>query len=242
VSMFRALMMAGGGGPGYVPGMLMHLDGIDNVGSGSFDTAATTWKDLTGNGFDVVPMNPARAPLWSENGGLLGDGSHRILKVADGLSPLTGCTEFTIELAYYFPGAGSAWWLNNREPWNTSDTTGFQIYTWNSTGINVACMSGPGAPQWIIPVSSAASHHTIAFTYANGTATVYADGLIAGAEAVRMTQEQIENTPFYVNGVGGGGYSMSEGLRILGVRVYPRALGSGELAVNAAIDRQRYFN
>ena len=57
-----------------------------------------------------------------------------------------------------------------------------------------------------------------------------------------MTQEQIENTPFYVNGVGGGGHSMSEGFRILGVRVYPRALGSGELAVNAAIDQARYFN
>ena len=241
MSMFRSLLMAGGG-PGYVPGMLMHLDGIDNVGSGSLDTAATTWKDLTGNGFDAVPRNPRAVLLWSENGGLLGDGRDRILKVADGLSPLTGCTEFTIELAYYLPGKGSAWWLNNRNPWNTSATTGFQVYTWNSTGINVACMSGPGNPQWIIPVSSATSYHTIAFTYANGTAAVYTDGSFAGAEAVRMTQEQIENTPFYVNGVEGGGFSMSEGFRILGVRIYPRALESGELAVNAALDQARYFN
>ena len=33
-------------------GLVMHWDAIDNVGVGQHDVSATTWKDLTGNGFD----------------------------------------------------------------------------------------------------------------------------------------------------------------------------------------------
>ena len=243
--MFRTLLMAGGvGGPGYVPGMLMHLDGIDNVGAGSPDPSAEFWKDLTGNGFDAVPRERyGNPPLWSENGGLLGDGDSRILKIADDLSPLAGCSEFTIELAYDFPSSGTAWWLNTREPWNDSDTTGIQFATYGSTEIGVSWWNGPNGAEGEIAVPSATSCHTLAFTYANGVAAVYADGSPVASTEVRLTSEQIGSTPFYINGAGAlGAFSMSDGFRILGVRVYPRALGSGDLAKNSAIDMERYFN
>ena len=49
--------IAGGGGgvnsSSYVRrGLVAHWDAIDNVGVGVHDASATTWKDLTGNGFD----------------------------------------------------------------------------------------------------------------------------------------------------------------------------------------------
>lgn len=47
-------------------GLRAHWDALENVGAGIYDDKATTWKDLTGNGFDLGERSGSTPPYFKD--------------------------------------------------------------------------------------------------------------------------------------------------------------------------------
>lgn len=230
----------------YAANAEMFLDGIDNVGAGTLDTSATVWKDLTGHEYDASKFG-TYGPLWATNGGLQGSSNQRVLQIANGQkTPLHGARQFTIELAFSgINSSASAWWLNNRRPWNTSSTKGFQLTTHASNAINFGLIRGTTSITPRPSVVNAYLYRTCTIVYTGTHCYMYMDGVRAedelNIEVLPLSAEEIANTPFLINGTVENAYSISnKNQRIFAVRVWRRALTEAEILNNVAIDAQRF--
>ena len=77
-------------------GLVAHYDGVDNVGTGTHDPAATTWTDLTGNGnTGTLAANVA----WAADGWVNDADCYPVSLSAGTISPVTASKTFTAQFA-----------------------------------------------------------------------------------------------------------------------------------------------
>lgn len=77
-------------------GLVANFDGIDNAGTGSHDSSAPTWADLTGNGNDLTK---AANVTWAADGWTNSAACKPMMQECSGLSAVTATRTFTAEFA-----------------------------------------------------------------------------------------------------------------------------------------------
>ncbi|MCR5839380.1 MAG: right-handed parallel beta-helix repeat-containing protein [Kiritimatiellae bacterium] len=209
-------------------GLMNHWDAIDNVGTGTFDPAATTWKDLKGN-LDFTLTDRAD---WG--GGFLD--MHGFAGAAGGK---TG-KYLTMEIKYrstnsrlgmpFFSGYGwnrVAWyryasqlWFHHRTAETRNTLTG--MATPDATDREIAVIYGAGdAPRWFyeggVPRTSGISNQMFN-TGELDWVTSFTRASIGGAS----------ETQYNYDG------------RLYSIRLYDCPLSEKEIAYNAAVDKVRY--
>ena len=220
-----------GGAKSYVrDGLVAMWDGIENAGWGVHDANATTWKDLTDNGYDL--------PLSTTTLEVLSDGIRRNTTGSQSTLSKVGWVNTpsrTLEMCVTAPSSISA---------------GSQVLlatTTVGTGTGVPCLvkKGSGHFEW----SHQWNNSKIIFT-SNSTITLsssYNDGNTARGYVNGEVQEAngtdswgfTANTISVLGDPRGGNYAPF-GYVAHNVRIYSRALTADEIAQNYAVDKARF--
>ena len=218
-------------------GLVAHWDAIDNAGIGVHDGAATTWIDLTGNGFDwtldmrKVSWNADRLSFNAsgDGEGVVPGTSARKPTDFDGKITTIECIYKADDIRYsniFCPG------YDNREAGITTVGTGYMAF-WDNSKQNM----------WGVPMDTAVHAYTALYNRPGtarptGLALVYLDG-------VPVTPTQAGNWLGQVATVSLGaretlwtkpakGYLQS-------IRIYSVKLTPEEVAYNRALDQVRFF-
>lgn len=211
-------------------GLICHLDGIDNVGTGKHDADATVWKDLSGMLGDFKVQTQSASFT----------GGQALEKTAPGwmaANPIRRKDVRTIEAVMSsFPG-GNAWvlpvFISKRQhlSLNDGDATGKRTFYVDDVHYGVRTTDCP-------------SQATFAATYLSEKEGdgVYQNGAKVEGEAYWKywsdwgTETSIGGRP----SESGAELSVT-GYKVHAVRLYARKLSADEIAVNAALDRIRFF-
>ena len=196
-------------------GLIAMWDGIENAGWGVHDPNATTWKDLTGNGNDLIVTKPG---LWSDNAFNF-DGTKCCYR------------EDNLDGSIYFESCvflRTGRWIINLS--NKPSYTRFMVLSKNRQNI-----MGKSPTSYIFTADVGSRVATVGFDYSsvldcyqNG---VKIDGLIYSDE--------------WNNGVGVSvGYRPAGSYTGAGIMhrlcVYNRALTNAEIAANFSVDKARF--
>lgn len=222
---------------GYAPNAEAFWDGLNNVALGTFDTSATSWKDLTGNGYDLI-KGGSNDPLWGSAGGLTGDGAFRGLYTAN--SPLE--SNFTVELVFVKPNTDNVWWWNNRNPWYSSATRGIQCISYNTRNIYIDLIRGTSTVfETFAATPTDPGKGVCSLVYDGASLKAFYNGTLYTFMSVVIDNEYIVSSPFHINGARDPGlFSMQYAFYIYAVRVYRRALTAAELTKNYQLDASRF--
>lgn len=235
-------------------GLLVHWDGIENVGRGlEHDNGATLWKDLSGNGLDMtIPQ-----------GSSFGDGYLDVIR-AHGSDVVNGripekdqairaafkAARYTSEIVYdmtnfypkttvmmlclgntsYFIGS----YYSDYENRIGFSPNGAQNGVAPTAYVNVSAEDKTGLQHFVCRQNELA---TCVRLYSHGRKHMYVkSGTVKSFDPDVATDWKFKFNKTYneASDVGFDG-------KCYGVRVYGRALDDDELAVNHAVDRVRYF-
>lgn len=214
-------------------GLVAAWDGIDNAGKGVHDASSTSWKDLTGNGYDGTL---ASGITWTETG-WTNNSKGRPVSVSKNLWPLIGTKLFTVEVCCTPSRTGS------RESF-------FSQYN-GSKGLSIEHNSGSVTDGRVRFYYNAKPDFTSnAKIVANETATLAACAT-PNELAVWKNGENPQTITYALGDIGGtsgdtalGGEPSRDSQAFYGVyhacRVYDHVLSVEELALNSAIDAVRY--
>ena len=209
-------------------GLMNHWDALDNAGTGTFDPAARTWKDLKGD-LDFALTDKAQ---WG--GGFLE--THGCAGIAN---DKTG-KYFTAEIKYRSTNSrcgmpffsGIAWthlfWYRSYD----------QLWFHHRNGENRNTLTGMATPD--------AADREIAVVYGAGDApAIFFDGGIRRTTGISNQKYQSSEpdwiTSFTRASIGGASETQYnyEG-RLYSIRLYDCPLSEKEIAYNAAVDKVRY--
>jgi hypothetical protein len=248
--------------------------GDNNMGTASskvFDPASTTWKDLSGNGYDLEMRNNGIATTnfngstWSSKGFLFGGNNYFARGGSAGpnmaLLP-TGNANYSVE-SVVDPNAGSnaaglvSWGnhnvINNSNATRISDKTEsnpcikFVNYRWGND--KTTCVLKNASPIMSVSFTASNSAATVT-TYGNGTQTTLTDNTgsgspnvaTCGAFFVGRTSRAATTTDNCPNQ--NANVSTTEygnGMRIFATRVYSAALTPAQVAQNYIADKVRFI-
>lgn len=212
-------------------GLMNHWDAIDNVGTGTFDPAAATWKDLKG-GLDFTLTDRAD---WG--GGFLE--THGFAGAAAGK---TG-KYLTLEIKYRSDKARCGMpfvsgYAGNRVVWYFSLT---QLWFHHENNLNRAVLTGMTNPD--------ANDRDIAVVYgaastASDAPMLFYENGVRRTTGITTTKSQAKIGWIYTftrASIGGESESRYnfEG-RLYSIRLYDCPLTDKEIAYNAAVDKVRY--
>ena len=234
-------------------GLLVHWDGIENVGSGlAHDSGATVWKDLSGNGLDMtIPQ-----------GSSFGDGYLDVIR-AHGSDVVNGripekdqsiraafkAAKFTTEIVYDMTNSYDNTRIAMLCLGNTSSFIGIynNVPYENRIGFSPNGAGNSTAVTKFVNVSEAdktGMHHlvcrqdelaTSVRLYSRKSGRIYtSNGTVPSFNPDIKVDWKFKCNKLYESDCGING-------KYYGVRVYGRALSDDELAVNHAVDRVRYF-
>lgn len=201
-------------------GLVAMWDGIENAGWGSHDAAATTWKDLTGNGYDLI-----------NNGAIVGENCFTT-GINYGWVYRSGAIQViggTVELVFK-PNNPSGWqtpvWLG------TSDGITNQGNTFYLQGHDGFYGISIGSGQ-TVSLSSSGIRANGWFGAVNG---------IVRNDFTRFTTTWSRSS---YTSLGGSVRSASSityrsGCDFFALRIYSRALTAEEVARNYAVDKARF--
>lgn len=218
-------------------GLVMLLDGIDNAGFGRHDDAATTWKDLSGNGYDWT-VNPTYGNF--ERKGLYMAGTGLVATNAIACRPNFMSRMDMVEFV----------WRNDRSDHGIIFGPGFMhsayLYTDDMNHVGVFGGDNGKATTVGVPV-------TLGDTMAYSATYLRSGETPSGVSDVRTNGVAVAATEtmnnYWNNGMGdypamGALTSDGNGRRAKGLlsslRVYSPALSTEERALNAAIDKIRF--
>ena len=220
----RNALMAGGAklsAKSYVQdGLVVMWDGIENAGWEVDDPNATTWKDLTGNGYDLMS---APANGWVDGGrNVKSAATNPAIAFSDNdIVSLSVCSSCIFEGSNDFISI-----TNNRK-----------LYYYNNKKCFI-CMSstswGPNLGLGVVPQSI-----TIVFNFDHppGDSYYYRNMAWYGDSAVQnYTREWVGS---HTTSIGCPSYQKCSGV-IHNVRIYSRALTADEIAANYAVDKARF--
>ena len=209
----------GGGGwqnPYVTDGLVAMWDGEWNAGGGVHDASATTWVDLSGNGYDI--SIPSAGASWSNNRLSLASAS-----VSCSL-PQVSRQSFTIEYVGSGTGGGGAFvWMKNPS-W-----VGGALLGWNSGG---SC--------WY-PWASIGSLGDLKLQSASLSWSADGQKLVRDGSVIANTSGAIDGRN-YLTTVFLGEYSgaILASMDTYCVRLYSRSITIAEIAANYAIDKARF--
>lgn len=204
----------------YVQDWLMAMwDGIENAGWLTHDPNATTWKDLTGNGYDIAI--PSSGAVW---------GDDKISLAATSFStdlPQVNRTEFTIECVATGTSDGSYVWMKNPS-WIGGAIIGFGVsfglwYPWAPLG------GGLGVPTW-------SAKNSIALTWKQSEQAGYLNGQEMLTSTGSIDSRNVLSK-IYMGEYNGSICTTLDGYHF---RLYSRALTADEIAHNYAVDKERF--
>ena len=228
-------------------GLVAHYDGIRNAGAGvAHDPAATVWKDLSGNGYDLVAYRGNKLPAWTDGNCAQwtnsAAASFACSRVSADFDPILSSTQnVTIELVADATISGSYGLVSLLADENDA-ARGNAPWGMNVYASQVYIFSGNG-------------RSTLGFTSAmqtmeNGTCSLtlvrssnhwylYYKGELARDGVTGTTYKQVRNL---VLGSAGGDAGAGFVGKVYAVRIYNRALSAQEVAANRVLDRVRFFN
>ena len=218
-------------------GLVAHWDAIDNAGVGVHDAAATTWKDLSGNGFDWTLS--ADSYTWTEKAITLhGPGTYKAPVVGTNArksSDFNGKMK-TVEFIYCAT--------------ETADTVVFSPGYKDRDGGIATSVSGhimffdPNDNALGIPLElNAMNVYRVVYTVGTARPTaleaVYKNGLQVTPASVGSWLGQTETVS--LGGRAGAEWTKPARGDLMSIRIYSTELTPDEVAVNAALDQIRFF-
>lgn len=220
------------GNPYIQDGLIAMYDGIWNAGLGKHNSAATTWRDLTGNGYDAVRYG---APSWGDNCAVLHGGIDSFRT-----GSLFGMPkDVTLEVVYHADIISSPQYI----PAGCTQNGGYSIWM-TSSSTQYFCKG------FAYPLSVSGDGDTVGVrvtrTLAVGTGSgmkVYHDGNLVGSKNGGGPIIYNKNCGFNI-GADSSGSPWGIEYPLVGViycvRIYNRALRSDEIQHNYEIDRERF--
>lgn len=200
-------------------GLVAQFDGIENAGSGTHNGAATTWTDLTGNGYDATLVNPYEG-CWSEKSLMLKDGLYAKFTATFG-------SVFTIDIGCNCPPSKAK--SNFNGIFGCSD----DVYSIYKNGSSLSFKQRNTGTRPAIPNYNGSSvvaiieDTQISIGYPGQTRYTSTGSKVATTGEKNWSIGGCFNTT-YLNG------------DIYAVRIYDRALTAEEIAWNAKLDTIRF--
>ena len=230
-------------------GLVAQYDGIDNVGTGSHDSSATTWKNLTGD--TSLDGTCANELSWGDKGWTV-SGDCKPVSVGSGLAAVIAKTNCTIEVACK-PSV-----VNKRVAF-------FSQYNGYTSGVSIentkagkyrlfrarAVQAGKDY-NWtdLTPAGTANTFVSFAFALANKYPKFYKDGSLAATatdawgDASATTESVIGGEVQRTGRTSTTDYTSGYGITFQGTyhafRVYNVTLTAAEIAWNAGLDAVRF--
>lgn len=232
-------------------GLVAAYDGIDNAGTGSHDSSATTWADLTGNGNDGA----CDAKLsWVNGKGWTVSGDCKPVTVGTGIAEVISQTNCTIEVActpsfvnkrfVYFSQYNGGTSYRSMSLENAVDGK-YRLFRTRTS-------SSAGDYNWadITPAGAANTFVSFAFALANKYPKFYKDGSLAATataawgDASATTESVIGGEPWASSNRTGANFDSTYKVAFNGTyhafRVYNVTLTAAEIAWNAGLDAVRF--
>ena len=231
-------------------GLVAQYDGIDNAGTGSHDSSATTWVDLTGNGNDGTCANELS---WSADGWSV-SGACKPVTVGTGIASVISKTNCTIEVAckpsfvnkrfVYFGQYNGSTSYRSMSLENAVDGK-YRLF-------RTRVSSSAGDYNWagITPAGAANTFVSFAFALANKYPKFYKDGSLAATataawgEASATTESVIGGELWASSNRTGSNFDSNYKVAFNGTyhafRVYNVTLTAAEIAWNAGLDAVRF--
>lgn len=229
-----------------IDGLIVQLDGKENVAYGQpYDSAATKWTDLTGNGSSVTLAGGAAFSSDCYGLGVQRKNCYMSFSNATKLFAAYKAASYTFEFAYDKTAAttvNAEGYANLRCVFFMCGNNAYKFGTWADNNIG-ACPNGTSSANFYgktKSVTTTVGQHTYSVTQDGLAGNLYFDDLAASAYTVSALTESPStahgahfNYDYY--GTSGlDGYYHS-------VRLYDRPLTADEIAVNRAVDKVRYF-
>ncbi len=232
-------------------GLVAAYDGIDNAGTGTHDSSATTWADLTGNGNDGA----CDAKLsWVNGKGWTVSGDCKPVTVGTGIASVISKTNCTIEVAckpsfvnkrfVYFGQYNGSTSYRSMSLENAVDGK-YRLFRTRTS-------SSAGDYNWagITPAGAANTFVSFAFALANKYPEFYKDGSLAATataawgDASATTESVIGGEPWASSNRTGANFDSNYKVAFNGTyhafRLYDRVLTEDEIAWNAKLDAVRF--
>lgn len=223
-------------------GLVMHWDAIDNAGVGQHNASATTWKDLTGNGFDWT-LNSTWC-TWSdsklsmavtESGSVATIPGTTTKTYKDFESKIT-TMEFVFKTDEYRNSIVFSPGFANREAGIAVMKDYHYIIFWDQ--------SASSQNMWGVPLDLDEHKYTVVYTRPNGQKrpsgieAIYVDGVKAVPVQMGNYLGQTEKPA-----LGGRDTTWSKTVKgyIRCLRIYSYVLTPEEIALNHAIDQVRLY-
>jgi hypothetical protein len=202
--------------PYVTDGLVAMWDGEWNAGGGVHDANATSWVDLSGNGYDITL--PSSGATW--------DADHIALSSVslNTYLPEVRRAEFTIECVASAAGSGAIVWMKNPS-W-----VGGALVGWANG--NGKCYY----PWANIGTIGDLNLHSVSLSWSASSQRLLVDGSVIASTSGAINSRNVLSQIFLgeYNGIkmsSMNGYS---------VRLYSRALTATEIAANNAVDKQRF--
>jgi len=233
-------------------GLVAQYDGINNAGTGSHDSSATTWKNLTG---DTSLDGTCDSKLtWNGSNGWTVSGDCKPVTVGSGLAQVIAKTNCTIEVAC------KPSFVNKRFVYfgQYNGSTAYRTISFENTVagkyrlFRTRIVSSASDYNWtdLTPAAAANTFVSFSFALANKYPRFYQNGSLA-AEApaawgdVSDTAESvIGGEPWASSNRSGTNFDSTYKVAFNGTyhafRVYDRVLTDAEVKVNAAVDAIRF--
>ena len=213
-------------------GLVAWFDGYENAGFGQHSTAATTWKDLSGNGNDASVDTTLVG--WGETCYTnIATSGHPVTIAPGGITPTILATDWTAEFAT-----------------RTIDAYGTRssyFGNYKGTGLSIERQSGKlrlwyaNAPN-LTGIAPHAQNEATVFSAlcAPTTQTVYKDGKFVWSVVTNLTAVNKLNTglTYCIGGENDRANQMFRG-NYYSFRLYDHPLSGGEVRINAAADAAR---
>ncbi len=231
-------------------GLVAQYDGIDNIGTGSHDSSATTWVDLTGNGNDGTCANELS---WSDDGWSV-SGACKPVTLGTGIASVISKTNCTIEVAckpsfvnkrfVYFGQYNGSTSYRSMSLENAVDGK-YRLF-------RTRVSSSAGDYNWagITPAGAAETFVSFAFALANKYPKFYKDGelkataTVAWGDASATTTSVIGGELWASSNRTGSNFDSNYKVAFNGTyhafRLYDRVLTEDEIAWNAKLDAVRF--
>ncbi len=221
----------------YAPGAVARYDGNENQRTGH-SLNATTWHDLSGNGYDIDISG--KTSSYFTNYAFVLDGEAFALNNA--LTDVINSDEYTVEVAL-----GDLERLGNTFSTfiNSIGNDNFSLFIRSNVNVLEFKANGQDSKQYPRPITAVpegreySTYHTLAVTFKkNVVAKIYVDGIeVASSTAV---------AGFNSGAVGPIAIGSAQDIKKIkaeyrGVRIYDRVLSTSELASNASTDKITYI-
>ena len=226
-------------------GLVALYDGIDNAGPGLHDPNATTWKDLSTNGYDLVQWDTIPTPACAHDG-FVWTNSNKQTFWCGRAAKMLGSYNATVEIA-----SPQLVYANNAAIWALVNSTAA-----SEIGIYSAAL-GLEANSQRIQITTGGGFSTTTYS----TSNMYGDDMDCGTyltvtragTSVKLYNRG-NNVVNWTSGTGSKdifnfflGYAPGDGYfapslrgKINGFRVYNRALTADEVKWNRLVDKVRF--